>query len=833
MNSPGKAFIPTLIDVRSVLERNGKHPVLIPVEASTKKPIHREWQKTTYEQSQSEFHQAALRAHNVGVVLGQRDNLCALDLDTEAAFNALLNINGTLAGTLISRGARGGVFWVYFSGKRPHQTQKLRVKKDSPLAVGASKINDDGTVDIGEFRAEGAQSIICGLHPSGCPYQWLRTGSPVVIDFDSIIWPEDIIIPWQEDELPKQATGELASDGLLKRAIAALSIDKLWTHFGYPERGRRNPVRSPFREDKIPSFSIYDQGRRFRDHGDGSHGDSFNFYQLAKGQTAKEAFVGFVELAGLGTEFAKNKPKQGKKEKIDLFLPSGPVTFTEVAYNVFPVLAKRQRYFVRDRLLVEVAYQKPLKDKQLHDCFHTLEPDAFRSRIEEDFTCWVWRQERSQAVARKGRCTNDAARVLLKTDAAFEHLPAVSSLSAQPVLTSVDGKLKILYRGYHDVHGGIYVCHGNPDNPITMPNLDQARDLILELLRDFLFASASDKSRALAAIIAPALRAGKLLGDADFPIDIAEANDPQSGKTFRLKLNCAVYGIVPYVIANREGGVGSLDESISSALVSGIPFILFENFRGSMNSQLAETCLRGTGKAPARIPHRGEVQLSTTYINWQLSSNGLEATRDFVNRSLITKILKHDNSYNFACYQEGDILAKIKADQPSFLGAVFRIIKEWFDHGCLRTNDARHDFIEFCQALDWIVQNFFSLPPLLDGHTEEVLRVSDPALSWLRLIAIAIHNDNKLGSELSASEILDIGQSHAVPFPGNVFTVNLDQLSMYTGRLLARIFKDSDSVSVDRFLVNRVSRTEFHPQSSRANHNVPFLKHFYSFQLKH
>jgi len=719
-----------------------------------------------------------------------------------------------------------------FSGKRPHQTQKLRVKKISALAVGAKRINEDGTADIGEFRAEGTQSVICGLHPSGSPYKWLRVASPVVIDFDSIIWPEDIIIPWLEDERPRQSTGDKASDDLLARAIAAVSIDNLWTHFDYPERGGRNPVRSPFRDDKTPSFSIYNQGRRFRDHGNGSHGDSFDFYQLARGQTAKEAFPGFVELAGLGAERAKDKSKHGKEKKVDLFLPSGAVTFTKAAHNLFPLLAKRHRYFVRDRLLVEVAYQKPLKDKQLHDCFQTLEPDAFRSRIEEDFTCWVWRQERGKAVARKGRCTNDAARVLLKTDAAFEHLPAVSFLSNQPVLTAINGKLKILYRGYHDVHGGIYVCNGNPDAPIAMPNLDHARDLILELIKDFLFVSDSDKSRALAAILAPALRAGRLLGEADFPIDIAEANEPQSGKTFRLKLNCAIYGVVPYIIANREGGVGSLDESISSALVSGIPFILFDNFRGTMNSQLAETCLRGTGMAPARIPHRGEVQLSTSYVNWQLSSNGLQANRDFVNRSLITRILKREPNYKFSHYQTGNILANVKAKQPLVLGAVFRIIKEWFDRGCLRSDDTRHDFVEYAQTLDWIVQNIFQLSPLLDGHTEEVLRVSDPALSWLRLVAIAVHKDNRLHEFLSATNILDIAQAHAVPFPGNVFTINPDQLSMYTGRLLVRIFKDSDSISIDHYLVTKESRTESHPQASRAGHVVPFEKHFYCFRDK-
>jgi hypothetical protein len=345
------------------------------------------------------------------------------------------------------------------------------------------------------------------------------------------------------------------------------------------------------------------------------------------------------------------------------------------------------------------------------------------------------------------------------------------------------------FRGYHAVHGGIYVSHGEKENPILLGELMTARKLILEILKDFDFVSESDKSRAVASLISPALRIGKFLGDADFPIDIAEADQSQGGKTFRLKLICAIYGETPYVIANREGGVGSLDESISSALLAGIPFILFENFRGRMNSQLAETCLRGTGVAPARIPHRGEVQVSTAHINWQLSSNGLEATRDFVNRSVINRISKRPSGYKFAPYSEGNILAHVKANQPQYLGAIFRIIKHWHDQGCRRTDENRHDFMEWAQTLDWIVQNIFGLAPLLDGHTEEILRVSDPALSWLRQVGIAVGKDNRLDEGLSASEILDICEGRGVEFPGAVLTKDPDQLAMYVGRLLGRIFR--------------------------------------------
>jgi hypothetical protein len=58
---------------------------------------------------------------------------------------------------------------------------------------------------------------------------------------------------------------------------------------------------------------------------------------------------------------------------------------------------------------------------------------------------------------------------------------------------------------------------------------------------------------------------GQLLGEGtDFPQDLSEADRSQAGKTIRLKMVHAIYGETPYIVTNREGGVGSIDESITS-----------------------------------------------------------------------------------------------------------------------------------------------------------------------------------------------------------------------------------------------------------------------------
>ena len=307
-----------------------------------------------------------------------------------------------------------------------------------------------------------------------------------------------------------------------------------------------------------------------------------------------------------------------------------------------------------------------------------------------------------------------------------------------------------LNKGYHEVAGGIYV-----ERRIEVEELplEKALKSLLGLLGDFDFTTGSDKARAIASFISPALRFGRLL-DADFPLDLAEADESQSGKTYRQKIACAIYGEKPYVIARRENGVGSLDESISCALLSGRPFICFENVRGIMDSQILESAIRGHGHVNVRVPHRGEVQLSTERVCWQLSSNQAATTRDLANRSIVTRIRKRPGGYQYQAFPEGDLLTHVQRNCGYYLSCVFSVVRAWFRAGRSKTNDSSHDFREWSQSLDWIVQNLFALPPLLDGHREEQLRISDPHLTWLRDVAIAVNQAGKLDEGLRPGELV-------------------------------------------------------------------------------
>jgi Bifunctional DNA primase/polymerase, N-terminal len=822
--------VTTLSEVWDLLIRDGRNAVLLPIPIREKGPRFDGWQRTTFEHTQTKKYMEDLQNYpNTGVLLGDLSNgLCSWDWDTTQALDDFTRANPIYDDSLWSAAVHGAQIWAYFPCERPHQVHPLYVRKGSVIA-GDKKPDKHGRVKVGEFRAEGGQSVIRGIHPEGVEYRILRHNVPITIsDFYATVLHPDIIIPWAESTRTKAREESAEDHTLLKRAIGALSVASLWTHFGYPER-RGNPVRSPFREDAHPSFSVFNDSRLWRDHGTGDHGDSFDFFQRATSQDAKSAFVGFVTLAGLGlSNELRSAPKKKSAAAVPtptdarpmLILPSATVEFQECARNCFPALAKTDKYFVRGHSVVELVHTK-----EAGVTMTELTATALTCRLEEHFTLFKWIVGRDgDLVLKPSRCSIDSATRLLCTTSAMA-LPPLELIVNFPVFTERDGQLEILQKGYHNVFGGIYVLR---NREITEIPIHEAVEHLLRLFDDYDFVSGADRSRAMAMTFSPAFRCGRLIVD-DFPMDLGEADRSQSGKTYRQKFTAALYGERPYVLnkgQDHERGVGSMSEQVSAALLSGRLFLMMENIRGKVDCPILESALRGVETVMCRIAYARGVQVSTENVCWMLSSNRAEASPDLANRSIITQIRKRPEGYAYKTYADGlDLLGHIKANTDFYLSCIYSVIKYWHDKGKPHTSDTRHDFRRWCQTMDWIVQNVFSLPPLLDGHREEQNRLNNPALTWIREVALIVELDARLGEGLRPNEISDICENHGLAIPGAERLSDATQINMQTGRLLKRAFARNPEILVSGFRITRQTFEEYDPQM-----RCKITKHFHQFE---
>ena len=223
---------PTLADAQALLP----DAVLLPIDTGTKKPLRSRWQKITFADTQKPGYQRLLsNAGTIGALLGAPSNwLADLDCDTEPLLEFMLADNELH--TLRTRGARAGGIWFRNIDHTLTRVYPLHVEPTSRLAKGGKVDEKTGLVKIGELRCGCGQSILCGLHPSGCNYQWLDIYPPAEIDPRTLIWPEEVQsqLPWnkrQEQQKSRRQTQQGNEDAeILQRAKTALPLPVLFKH---------------------------------------------------------------------------------------------------------------------------------------------------------------------------------------------------------------------------------------------------------------------------------------------------------------------------------------------------------------------------------------------------------------------------------------------------------------------------------------------------------------------------------------------------------------------------------------------------------------------------
>jgi hypothetical protein len=484
-----------------------------------------------------------------------------------------------------------------------------------------------------------------------------------------------------------------------------------------------------------------------------------------------------------------------------IVLPSGSVSISESARAIFERIGPSRTLFWRGGALVELVTVDGVAALDI------VRPDAFRTRVEKFGNLYTWRSDsKGKPALKPSKLPLDDAKAMMAATEARELLPSIASVVRCPVLAeTASGEVVILGQGYHEESGGLLVVAG--DTPPQVPAAEAA-EALRWLLEEFHFESEGDRSRAVAALVTPALRIGGFLRG-NIPVDVAEADQSQAGKGYRHDMVAALYNEGCYLVTARNGGVGGVDESFAAALISGRPFIRLDNIRGRLDSQHLEAFLTSPGLFPARIPHRGEALIDPKRFLLQMSSNGLEATRDLANRASICRIRKRPG------FQHRDTLAELQRRQPYFLGAVFGLVAGWIGSGKPRSKDCRHDFRDWCQVLDWIVQKLAGCAPLMEGHEAAQERVSNPALSWLRAVALAVEAEKRLGAPLIASELVEVCELHAVAIPGD--PADRDRAKQQVGMVCKQLFREGDGLDLDGFTVTR-TRKDFRKPSGDVDH---------------
>ena len=114
------------------------------------------WTQVTAQDMADPAYLQKLAEGNIGVIMGPASGgIGSLDIDDDAGAEEFLALNPDLRETLRTKGARGCNIWFYPDGEVP----------------ASCKLKRNGQA-WGEWRWEGNQTIVWGVHPSGGLYSF-------------------------------------------------------------------------------------------------------------------------------------------------------------------------------------------------------------------------------------------------------------------------------------------------------------------------------------------------------------------------------------------------------------------------------------------------------------------------------------------------------------------------------------------------------------------------------------------------------------------------------------------------------------------------------------
>ena len=477
--------------------------------------------------------------------------------------------------------------------------------------------------------------------------------------------------------------------------------------------------------------------------------------------------------------------------KPDVTVFGGRVSITESSVQLFRAIGQSRRLYYRGGAVVE------LVDGDHGAEFSVVDATAATSRFEGYVNFKAIRRTEDGPQLVPTTITEQQARQYLKSTACREQLPNIRAILSFPVLVERNGQLETLENGF-DQGTGYFVQY-----PSTVEDweLGEATNFIQQLLQGFDFETDADFSRAVASFLTPALKFSGLI-QGQIPIDVAEANESQSGKTYRQKLVAAAYNHNLASVTQVRAGVGSMEETFCSHLIKGRPFIQIDNVRGKLDSPRIEAFATADGTFNARASHTLNVDVDPSKFVLFISSNGFEATKDLANRASIIRIRRRHN-HVFPTHNGMDLLRLVRTQSHLVQGAIARVIAEWYYQGKPRTQETRHSFQEWCQSLDWIVKNLFAQAPLMDNHQEAKERAANPNLSFLRMLAVRLEGRNQLNTPLSASNLVETCNEEELPIPRLKDSSNDEAARKLIGTIMSQTLKTGNEVVIEGYRIER------------------------------
>jgi len=353
-------------------------------------------------------------------------------------------------------------------------------------------------------------------------------------------------------------------------------------------------------------------------------------------------------------------------------------------------------YRPQSKDVVEIGvYKEDNKEDDEEDqyiCFDVITPSRFITLIENYVVPGIIKIEtgfdgRKEAVFKYKSITSEVSKTVISAGVFQNHIYKIERIFTVPLPIIYKGELTFPKQGY-DERFKSWLPFDAPKIDNLDMNLEEAKETIINIYKEFCFKSPQDLTNAIAGLITPFLKGLFPTFNTRTPIFFYLANRERAGKDYCAGINGIIYeghALEEPPISDGDDGKSNSSEELRkkllSAFINGRKRLHFANNKGHINNASFEAVTTAE-KYSDRVLGRNEILTFDNEIDFSLSGNiGVTYTPDFANRCRFVNLFLDIEDANSRKFNSPNLHGELKERRSEVLSAMFCLIKKWIEDG--------------------------------------------------------------------------------------------------------------------------------------------------------
>jgi len=392
------------------------------------------------------------------------------------------------------------------------------------------------------------------------------------------------------------------------------------------------------------------------------------------------------------------KPEEKKSlfentiSKKDVIIPHLGKLISEFCREVTEILKDKNMLFYRpdSKEIIEIGKIKIHNDSEYrYSGFVTIKPSRFVT-ILENYCVPVmpcYSSQIRQTYYKEKSISAELANTILCSDILQQALPKIIRLFTLPIPIIYEGELTFPKKGF-DERFNSWLPFDAPE--ISQPDMEieEAKKIIDNILKEFCFLSSQDKTNAISALLSPFLRGLYKTMNTRTPVFFYIGNRERCGKDYLAGITGIIYeghaleeSPISTGDKNKSNNNDELRKKILASMINGRKRLHFANNKGYINNATFEA-ITTAEKYADRILGRNEILMFENELDFSLSGNtGVGFTPDFANRCRFISLFLDIEDANARKFEKPNLHHWILENRSLIISAFYALVRNWISKG--------------------------------------------------------------------------------------------------------------------------------------------------------